>query len=63
LHELVNIVPANAASSGTSDVSVMPGWGWPQRRRGLFPRCGRRSGNPRDSSRPGSQAPHAPPAL
>jgi len=36
------------ASSGTYDVSVMPGWGCrPQGRRGhLFPRCGRRSGNP-----------------
>jgi len=26
LHELVNVVPANVASSGTSEVSVMPGW-------------------------------------
>jgi len=37
--------------------------GRPQGRRGhQFPRCGRRSGNPL-GSRPGSQAPHAPPAL
>jgi len=36
---------------------------WPQGSRGqLFPRCGRRSGI-RNGSRPGSQAPPAPPAL
>jgi len=36
---------------------------WPQGKGGhLFPRCARRSGNPH-GSRPGSQAPNAPPAL
>jgi len=33
-----------------------------RQKRPLFPRCGRRSGNPH-GSRPGSQAPQAPPAL
>ena len=55
------MLPANAGS-GASDVwSCRAGYG-PQGSRGLFPRCGRRSGI-RNGSRPGSQAPHAPPAL
>ena len=43
-----NVVPAQSlAGSGTCDVSVMPGSGWTSGwKRPIFPRCGRRSGNP-----------------
>ena len=64
LHGLIECyVRKSLASSGADDVSAMPGLSaGPQGRRGSSPRCGRRSGNPQQLT-PGSQAPHAPPAL
>jgi hypothetical protein len=63
LHELVDVVPANAASSGTGDVSVMPGWGLTSRLKRPCSLDAVVEAEIRNSSRPGSQAPHAPPAL
>src|SRR5213592_4819274 len=57
------LCPQTLASSGTSDVSVMPGWvltSTQKRPRSLDAVV---EAEIRDSSRPGSQAPHAPPAL
>src|SRR5205823_8010313 len=58
------MLPARPAGSGTNDISVAG-----LERVGLtadeacFPRCGQPQRKTRNSSRPGSQAPHAPPAL
>jgi hypothetical protein len=56
-------VPANAASSGTSDVSVMPGWVVDLNAEEACSLDAVVEAEIRNSSRPGSQAPHAPPAL
>src|SRR5258708_37623164 len=56
-------VPANAASSGTGDVSVMPGWVVDLNAEEACSLDAVVEAEIRNSSRPGSQAPHAPPAL
>jgi hypothetical protein len=56
LHELVTCCPQTLASSGTNDISVLPGWV-------LNSLDAVVEAEIRNSSRPGSQAPYAPPAL
>jgi hypothetical protein len=65
LHELVNVMPAYIASPGTNELSVVPGWvkRASRQKRPPVPSMRSRNAEIRDSSRPGSQAPHAPPAL
>jgi hypothetical protein len=63
LHELVKCCARKSfASSGTNDVLVMPGW-VSTSRQAPIPLDAVVEAEIRNSSRPGSQAPHAPPAL
>jgi hypothetical protein len=64
LHKLVKCCPQTLASSGTNDVSVLPGLGADLKAEEAS--CSLDAvveAEIRNSSRPGSQAPHAPPAL
>jgi hypothetical protein len=57
------LCPQKLASSGTNDVLVMPGWVSTSRRKKPISLDAVVEAEIRNSSRLGSQAPHAPPAL